>query len=87
MVGDADGIGDIESVRRPPCEDTAADAVGRRASVDSDGAAAGAVAVALLSTVKGSPHTDVDCWVERPIRESRVVRRSVDLRILCRVSW
>ena len=78
-MGDADGIGVIESVSRA-CED----AGGRRASVDSVGAAdaAGIVSVKLLSTVNGSPHVTVDCWVERPMRERRVVRRSVDLRIL-----
>jgi hypothetical protein len=38
--------------------------------------------VAPLSTEKGSPHERVDCWVERPMRESRVVRRREDLRIL-----
>jgi hypothetical protein len=32
-------------------------------------------AVAPLSTVKGSPHDVVDCCVERPRRERRVVVR------------
>lgn len=48
------------------------------------------VAVALLSTVKGSPHVDVeegDCWVERPMRERRVVarREREDLRMVVMV--
>jgi hypothetical protein len=40
--------------------------------------------VALLSTVKPRLKVDeeTDCWVERPMRERRVVRRSVDLRML-----
>lgn len=41
--------------------------------------------VAPLSTEKGSPHERVDCWVERPMRERRVVRRREDLRILNRL--
>ena len=41
--------------------------------------------VAPLSTVKGSPHEETDCWAERPMRERSVVRRSVDLRILMMV--
>jgi hypothetical protein len=38
--------------------------------------------VALLSTVKGWPHEEVDCAEERPRRERRVVLRRDDLRIL-----
>lgn len=52
---------------------------GRRFSCDD---------VALLSTVKPSPQVDEDpaCWEESPMRERRVVRRSVDLRMVRLVS-
>lgn len=62
---------DVLATREGPgcCEEA-----GRRASVD-------AAAVALLSTVNGSPHV-TDCEDVRPRRERRVVLRRVDDFIL-----